>query len=164
MKQTLIIIIITIFYHNADAQDLFKFSDNEWTFNFLMIPKDIKSITTNYHATDFKFKSDSTFTMGMSEAAESGSINRDSTLNITLYDYNSTPDNKKWAKSFSVYFCSNDYLILLCKNVNYEYFFKNIKEFGDVWYVYSKNDIGWKKDAKKLYKKMKKEHKSVFSN
>lgn len=153
------LITISIFcLLRSQAQELSDYVGTEWTFSFLMIPGNTKSITTNYHATYFEFTSDSSFVMGMSEAVESGRLNQDSTLSIKLYDYNSDIENKAWAESFKVYFCSNDYLILQRSGVSYNGLIKNYKGFGDIWYVYSKQNIGWDKEARRMYKKIKKEH------
>ena len=108
MIRILLILLITLFLQNINAQNLADYADNEWKFNFLMIPGDKKSITTNYHATFFQITSDSTFLMGMSEAVETGTLKVDSTLSIKLYDYNSDIESKKWADSYKIYFCSRD--------------------------------------------------------
>lgn len=155
-----LLILVSIFYiSNASAQGFSNYVGNNWIFSFLIIPGDKESISTDYIATYFEITSDSTFNMGMSEAVESGILKNDSTLSIKLYHYNSDDQNKKWAESFKIYFCSEDYLILIRENVSYNGLIKNIKGFGDLWYVFSKKNIGRDKEAKKLYEKMIKKHK-----
>ncbi len=157
MIRTILILLITLYFQKIYAQTINDFVGHEWKFNFLMIPGETKSITTNYPATYFEITSDSTFTMGISEAVEEGTLKVDSTLSIILYNYNSDKESKKWANSFKIYYCSKDYLILVRKGVSFNGLINNYKGFGDIWYVYSKFEIAWDKDAKKLYKKLKKE-------
>lgn len=140
------------------AQSISDFTGKEWTFNFLMCPGKVNSVTTNFHATNFILTSDSTVVMGMSEAAESGNIRQDSTLLIRLYDYNSTAENKQWAESFKVILCTEEYLVLVSKNRNYEHLLSNQKGVGDVWYVYSNRPVRTTKNAKRLYKVMSRKH------
>lgn len=163
MMKILVSILICVLTISAQAQSFeesiqkgYKFSKNEWLFGFLMIPNVKKSITTNYHATTFEITSDSTFVMGMSEAVESGTINQDSTLSIKLYDAHTGNDNTVWAESYKIIHCSDDYLILVQKGMSYNGIIENYKGFGDIWSIYSKKEIGWDKEAKKLYRKLKK--------
>lgn len=156
MSKYLFPIICFLYISNAISQQLSNYEGSKWNFSFLMIPGDKKSVSTNYHASFFELKSDSSFVMGMSEAVESGTINKDSSLILKLYEYNSDEENQKFANSFSIHYCSKDYLILFQKEVSYTGFIKNYKGTGNLYYVYSKTNLGWDKEAKKIYKKLKK--------
>ena len=157
MIRFFLLLFLTINCFRSEAQGLMEFSGKEWTFGFLMIPGEEKTITTNYHATSFEIRPDSTFAMGMSEAAESGVIHADSTLTIQLYDYNSDAENSRWAESFRIWHCSENYLILVQQAANYNWYYSSMKGFGDIWFVYCRKDVGRVSEAKKIYKKLRKE-------
>jgi len=92
--------------------------------------------------------------MGMSEANETGVIHKDSTLSVKLYHYNSDEESKRWAESFKIIFCNQNFLVISQRNVNYNDYFENYKGFGEIWFVYYKKE-SWNMSANKLYKKLK---------
>ncbi|MBU2018501.1 MAG: hypothetical protein KJ941_02540 [Bacteroidetes bacterium] len=157
MTRQILILLFLISFLKVDAQGLFDFSEKEYQFSFMMIPKQKKSVNTNYHASTFVIHSDSTFSMGLSEANETGILHKDSTLSVKLYHYNSDEANKKWAESFKIIFCNQDFLIISQRNVNYNDYFENYKGFGEIWHVYYKEE-SWNIRTKKLYNKLKNEH------
>ena len=157
MTQFLLIIIFIGCIFKVESQGLMEYSEKEYQFSFLMIPNQKKSLNTRYHATSFEIHSDSTFSMGLSEANETGSINPDSTLSVKLYHYNSDEAGKRWAESFKIIFCSGQFLVIAQRGVNYNDYFQDYKGIGDMWYVYYKEE-SWNIRTKKLYKKLNKEH------
>lgn len=116
------------------GQNLMEFAQKEYNFLFMIIPNDKNSISSNYHATFFKFNADSTFEFGLSEAVESGKILPDSTLGIQLYSYNQ--NDSIWAKSYQIAFCDNDYLVLKQFPVNFNNHYPKYKGFGTVLFIY----------------------------
>ena len=159
MTRLLLILFMLCAYYRVEAQNLKDHVDKKWFFSFMMIPGNKKSISTDYHATTFEITSDSTFTMGLSEAVESGSIHPDSTLTVKLYDYNSDKSTQAWAKSFKIVHYSNDYLVLMQSRVNYNNYLHNYKGIGSLLYIYSRNQAEMRTvSAKKNFKKLKKEY------
>lgn len=149
-----LLFLILFYSSNLFSQSINDFVGTKWEFNFLMKPNNKKSITSLYHATYFEIDSENTFSKGMSEAMETGVINADSTLKITLYDYNSDAENQRWSESFKIIHYSQNFLILEQKNANYKHYLKDKNdEIGPLWLVYSKNFMGVVK-KKEIYKQI----------
>ncbi len=110
-----------------------------WQFDSLIIITDTNKLTTYYHATDLVIKEDN-FEMGLSEAAESGTVIALNESIILKFDREFHPKDygeEKW-RDLVVIYVDESHIKLKMENVSTFSFTQKISGFADIIFLYNR--------------------------
>ncbi len=141
-----------VYFNSYSQNDINKLA-GKWDFKFYVMNDIDTSIVTNYHATDMIIRNDSSFSMGMSEAAHYGKVLPDLKLSFKMYDWYT---DTTWFNNWSIHYLDSELLILKkSASAREKYFYDSTGDYN-VYLIYSKTTINNYQQAQKYFRRIKK--------